>query len=391
MSAERRQVEFFHLVPQISYGRGAARRAGEALRDLGVRRVLVVSDPGVLAAGVVDPVLSSLKHAGISYVTFSEVRTNPSEKHVDAAVQAYRDNDCDGVLGIGGGSALDVAKSAAVIESHGGSIADFEDGARAVTMPTPPLVLVPTTAGTGSEAVAGAIITDSARAFKMHIVATPAHVALCDPELTLTLPAGPTAAAGVDALAHAIGAYVSSERQPLADAMALYAVSSIFHALPDAVADGADLDARDRMMTGSLAAGISMKGGGAVDHAFAHAVNAMFDVHHGVGVALFLTDGMEFNLPHLPTRFAALAGALGVANGSDSAFRQGEAAIRAVRDMVAALPIPTLGELGVTAAHVPELVTKVMADKFHLGLNPVPLTEQDAESVLSAAVRRGTL
>jgi alcohol dehydrogenase class IV len=381
-------VEFFHLAPKISYGRGASRLAGAAVAELGVRQVLVVSDPGVLAAGVVDPVLTSLKDAGIGYEIFSDVRTNPSEQHVDAAVQAYRDNQCDGLLGVGGGSALDVAKSAAVVQAHDGSIIDFEDGVRPVTMPTPPLVLVPTTAGTGSEAVAGAIITDSTRVFKMHIVATPAHVALCDPELTLTLPPEPTAAAGVDALAHAIGAYVSTERQPLADAMALYAVSTIYRALPDAVADGSDLEARDRMMTGSLSAGIAMKGGGAVDHAFAHAVNAMFDVHHGVGVALFLADGMEFNLRHLPERFAALACALGVADGSGDAVQQGAAAIRAVRDLVAALPIPHLHELGVRQSHVPELVRKVMADKFHLGLNPVPLTERDAESVLSGAVSR---
>ena len=374
--------EFFHLVPQVHYGRGAARLAGDALAGLGVRHVLVVSDPGVVAAGVLDPVLTSLKHAGVACTMFTGVRTNPSEVEVDAAARAYRDNGCDGFLGAGGGSALDVAKSAAVVVSHGGSIVDFEDGARPVTAPVPPLVQVPTTAGTGSEAVAGAIITDSRRVFKMHVVATPAQVALCDPELTLTLPPGATAAAGIDALAHAIGAYVSAERQPLADAMALYAVSTLSKALPEAVADGSDLDARERMMTGSLSAGISMKGGGAVDHAFAHAVNAMFDVHHGVGVALFLADGMEFNLPHLPDRFAALAGALG-AGGS------GEAAVAAVRELVAALPIPGLPELGVTEAHVPDLVAKMMADKFHLSLNPVAVSQEDAAAMFTTAVRRG--
>jgi alcohol dehydrogenase class IV len=222
----------------------------------------------------------------------------------------------------------------------------------------------------------------------MHIVATPADVALCDPELTLSLPAGPTAASGIDALAHAIGAYVSAERQPLADAMALYAVSTIFQALPAAVSDGSDLAARDRMMVGSLSAGISMKGGGAVDHAFAHAVNALFDVHHGVGVALFLADAMEFNLRHLPERFAALADALGVRGGAD-AIRRGEGAVQAVRDLVDSLPIPTLADLGVTEAHLPQLTDKVLADKFHLGLNPVSLTRRDVESVLATAIRRG--
>jgi alcohol dehydrogenase class IV len=388
VSAEQRRVDFFHLVPQVHYGAGAARLAGQSLAGLGVRRVLVVSDPGVLAAGVVDPVLASVKDAGIDYEVFADLCTNPSELQVDAAARAYRDGEFGGLLGVGGGSAMDVAKSAAVVHAHGGSIVQFEDGARPVTLPTPPLVQVPTTAGTGSEAVAGAIITDSSRVFKMHIVATPAQVALCDPELTLSLPAGPTAASGVDALAHAIGAYVSAERQPLADAMALYAVSTIFRALPAAVADGSELAARDQMMVGSLSAGISMKGGGAVDHAFAHAVNALFEVHHGVGVALFLADAMEFNLRHLPARFAALADALGVPSGG-SDVKRGEGAVQAVRELVASLPIPTLAELGVTEAHLPELTEKVMADKFHLGLNPVRLTRADIESVLSTAIRRG--
>jgi alcohol dehydrogenase class IV len=142
------------------------------------------------------------------------------------------------------------------------------------------------------------------------------------------------------------------------------------------------------MMVGSLSAGISMKGGGAVDHAFAHAVNALFDVHHGVGVALFLADAMEFNLRFLPERFTALADALGVRGGADD-VRRAEGAVQAVRDLIDSLPIPTLAELGVTEAHLPELAEKVLADKFHLGLNPVPLSRPDIESVLRTAIRRG--
>ncbi|NKE62391.1 iron-containing alcohol dehydrogenase, partial [Lentzea sp. PSKA42] len=191
-------MNFFHLVPQIHYGPGAAGAAGEALRSLGVRHVLVVTDQGVLDAGVIDPVLKSVKDAGVSYTVFSDLRTNPTEQHVAGAAYMYKTLGCDGILGVGGGSSLDVAKSAAVIIADGGCITSYEDGDRAVTGTPPPLVQVPTTAGTGSEVVAGAIITDSKRAFKMHVVATPAQVALCDPRLTLTLPAGPTAASGID-------------------------------------------------------------------------------------------------------------------------------------------------------------------------------------------------
>ncbi|WP_186762733.1 iron-containing alcohol dehydrogenase [Lentzea tibetensis] len=381
-------MNFFHLVPQVHYGPGSATRAGAALRDLGVRHVLVVTDQGVLDAGVIDPVLKSVKDAGIAFTVFSDLRTNPTEQHVAAAAYLYQSVGCDGILGVGGGSSLDVAKSAAVIIADGGRITSYEDGARAVTGTPPPLVQVPTTAGTGSEVVAGAIITDSSRMFKMHVVAVPAQVALCDPELTLTLPAGPTAASGIDALAHAIGAYTSSERQPLADAMAVHAIALIRRWLPDAVARGDDLRARDQMMTGALAAGISMKGGGAADHAFAHAVNALFDVHHGVGVALFLADAMEHNLPHMPDRFAVVARALGVRSATDDAIALGRAGIEVVRSLVADCPIPTLPAIGVTENDVPALVDKVQSDGFHLGLNPVPVTVDDTRRILHTALAR---
>jgi alcohol dehydrogenase class IV len=383
-----RKIDFFSLVPEVHYGPGAARLAGEALRGLGVRHAFVVSDKGVYAAGVCDPVLESIRAAGIPTTLFVDLQTNPSELHVHAAVREYKEAGCDGIIGIGGGSALDVAKSAAAVLSNGGSIVEYEDGARPAVLAPPPLVQVPTTSGTGSEVVAGAIITDSQRVFKMHIVAVPAHVALCDPELTLSLPVGPTAASGIDALAHAIGAYTSSERQPLADAMALHAIRLINQWLPMAVEDGRDLIARDQMMIGSLTAGISMKGGGAADHAFAHAVNAVFDVLHGVGVAMFLADAMEFNLPHLPERFADVARALGITDATDDPIQLGLAGIQRVRDLITAVELPTLADIGVGQQHVPVLVEKVMSDAFHLGLNPVPLTATDAERVLTTAIAR---
>ena len=377
-------VDVFQLVPQVHYGPGAAGLAGTVLRDKGVRRVLFVSDPGVLAAGVADPVLASVKDAGVDFELFDAVRTNPDERQVGDAAQRYRDADCDGVIGVGGGSAMDVAKCAATLVSNGGGIVEYEDGRRPVTEAPPPLVLVPTTAGTGSEVVSGAIITDSARAFKMHVVAVPADAALCDASLTLTLPPEPTAAAGVDALAHAIGAYTSSERQPHADAYALYAIRTIAHWLPRAVADGSDLAAREGMMLGSLTAGISMKGGGAVDHAFAHAVNALFDVHHGVGVAMFLPAAMAFNRPHLPHRFGDIAAALGAGNP----LWTGDP-VHSVRELIVGCPIPGPAELGITAADVPALTAKVLDDKFHIGLNPVPITEADAKRILESVVGNG--
>ncbi|KAA9159611.1 iron-containing alcohol dehydrogenase [Amycolatopsis acidicola] len=385
------EPSFFQLVPEVHYGRGVAASAGGLAKAQGIRHALVVTDPGVLGAGVCEPVLSALRDEGVAVTVFSDLATNPSEKQVAAAAEAYVAAGCDGVLGVGGGSSMDVAKCAATVVASGGAdIREFEDGARAPGSPVPPLVLVPTTSGTGSEVVAGAIITDSARVFKMHVVAVPAQVALCDPELTAGLPPGPTAASGIDALAHAIGAYTSSERQPLTDGMALYAISVISRWLPVAVADGADLEAREWMTIGSLAAGISMKGGGAADHAFAHAVNALFDVHHGVGVGLFLAEAMEFNLPYLAGRLAAVARAMGVADHGTDDYVAAKSAVAAVRELVEKCGIPGAAELGVREEHIGPLVAKVLEDGFHLGLNPVALSTEDIRRVVAKVAGEGS-
>jgi alcohol dehydrogenase class IV len=170
--------------------------------------------------------------------------------------------------------------------------------------------------------------------------------------------------------------------------MALYAMSVISRWLPRALADCGDLEAREQMMIGSLSAGISMKGGGAADHAFAHAVNALFHVHHGVAVARFLADAMEYNLPHLPERLADIARVMGVADPGSGATAFGRAGIEAVRELVRRCAIPTLAEVGVRQEHVDELVKKVMEDRFHLGLNPVAISSEDAERILRNAIAR---
>lgn len=376
------QMFTFQLFPKIYYGEGAAAKAGEELARLGAARALVVTDPGVLAAGVCEPVLASLAAAGVGWEIFSGVETNPTDNHVMAAVEAYARAGADSLVGLGGGSAMDVAKSAAAVASGGGHVRDYEDGRRAAGARHPPLLFVPTTAGTGSEAVGGTIIVDTSRPFKMHVVAVPGDVALCDPLLTLSLPPPVTAATGLDALSHAIGAYVSVERQPLADAYALYAIELIRRWLLRAVENGQDREARAWMMVASLTAGISMKGGGSGEHAFAHAINVHHRVHHGLGCAVFLADVMDYNLPHLADRYARIAEAMGIERRAMTIPEQARAGVRAVRELVRAAGTPALAELGVGRGHVPSLVDYVMQDAFHLGLNPVPITPGDAERIL---------
>lgn len=372
----------FQLYPRVHYGEGAASIAGSELARLGVKKALVVTDPGVRAAGVCDPVLATLKDAGVAWEIFSGVETNPADVHVMAAVEAYGRAGADGLVGLGGGSAMDVAKSAAAVVSNGGHIREYEEGARPCVNPHPPLVFMPTTAGTGSEAVGGTIIVDTSRMFKMHIVAVPGHVALCDPLLTLSLPPAVTAATGLDALSHAIGAYVSVEHQPLADSYALYAIELVAKWLMRAVDHGADREARSWMMVASLTAGISMKGGGSGEHAFAHGINVQHRVHHGLGCAVFLADVMDYNLDHSAERYARIAQAMGVERGSMTTTEHARTGIAAVRALVKEAGTPTLRELGVVESSVPPLVDYVMQDVFHLGLNPVPITASDAERIV---------
>jgi alcohol dehydrogenase class IV len=377
----------FGLGPTIHYGDGAAGLAGPEMKALGARRVLLVTDPGVVAAGVTAPVLDSLARAGLEHEVFAGIATNPTDDQVMAAVEAYREHGADSILAVGGGSSLDVAKSAAAVAANGGHIREYEDGGHPTPEPPPPLAFVPTTAGTGAEVVGGTIITDSERRFKMHVVVMPGNLALCDPLLTLSLPRAMTAATGVDALSHAVGAYVSTERQPLADAYALYAIELVARWLRRAVEDGSDREARRGMMIASLTAGLSMKGGGSGEHAFAHGVNALHSVHHGVGCAIFLAPVMEHNLAgddgswDMAERYARIAVALGE-EPRGPAEETARAGIAAVRRLVADVGIPTLHDVGVVENDVPALVEYVGKDEFHLSLNPVPIGPEDAERIL---------
>jgi len=380
--AQATVVNSFQLGPTIHYGEGAAALAGPELRRLGATSALLVTDQGILDAGVCAPVEASLAGAGVRWSTFAALGTNPDDTVVMHAVRAYGTTKGDAIIAVGGGSSLDVAKSAAAVVSNGGDIFDYENGARPIRHRPPPLILVPTTAGTGSETVSGAFIIDSGRHIKMHIVAVPADVALCDPALTLGVPPAVTAATGLDALSHAIGAYASLIHQPLTDGLALYAIETIGRSLARAVKDGSDRDARADMMLGSLVAGLAMKGGGTGEHAFAHAVNALLNVHHGVGCAMFLADVMDFNRPACSERYARIAVALGVDPSGKHADQVAAEGIGRVRALVRECGIPSFRELPFTAHALPSIADKVLEDQFSLSLNPVPIGPDEVGEIL---------
>jgi alcohol dehydrogenase len=340
----------FQAPTTITFGAGALGRLAQVVGPLG-RRPLVVTDPGIAASGILKQVLDALAAVAAAVETFSDVEANPSSETVERAAEAYRRADCDCLVAAGGGSAMDVAKVAAALVSHGGRVRDYE-GVGKVPGPTVPVVAVPTTAGTGSEVTLFAVITDRERKIKM-VVGSP-HIlpaaAVCDPLLTLSMPQPLTAATGIDALVHGIECYINTVVNPPAKTLALESIHLIGRSLRTAYAHGRDLQARYDMLLASTIAALAFTRTrlGNV-HAMALPLGAHFDVPHGVATGLLLPYVMEWNLIACTATYPQIAAALGEATDGLSSRAASEVAVEAVRQLAADIAIPErLRDLGVT-------------------------------------------
>lgn len=380
------------------FGYGAVAHAGTEAARLGARHAFILTDPGVLTAGLVEPVAASLSAAGVAHTVYSHCPPNPDSESVDAAAAAFRAGGADLVIGLGGGSPIDAAK--AVRELAGGppeaSIVEYtlilRDRARPVppVRDMPPMIGIPTTAGTGAEVTPWALITDLAAKQKKGIGGpglTPS-VALIDPELTLGLPPHLTAATGMDALSHCIEAFVSSNTAPIAlDPMILYGIDLLGRYLPTAVHHPGDREAREKVMLGALIGGIAISSRwlGAA-HSLAHQLSTFADVHHGLACSLMLPHQMRFSLPAAEERYAQITAVLAFSGESHLTMRnQAEAAVEAVCRLVDAVGLPTrLREVGVTEAMIPEMTRHAYID-LNWTTNPRPVTEADLEAMYWAA------
>src|SRR5438132_5300891 len=349
------------------HGPGAIARVGEFLAELGVTRPLLVTDKGVVAAGLAETALEHLDNA----VVFDDVYANPDIELVGRASALYRSSGCDGLVALGGGSSMDTAKSAGVEVVHGGSIVDYEYGASPLTKRIPPLVAVPTTAGTGSEATLWAVITDPERKIKFNVGGTPligAHVALIDPELTLGLPPAITAATGMDALSHAIECYTCDYHQPFNDAVALLAIELVGRWLRVAYEDGGNLEARTNMAhaatLGGLAYGTESAGAA---HAMSQSAGGVHERPHGALTARVLGPVCEYNAPAAPERYARIGQGLGVdvrgGSSLDAALLGAAEAYRLTEDV----GIPTMEELGFSEEEIPMLARIAYEDPQTIG------------------------
>ncbi|HXG12619.1 MAG TPA: iron-containing alcohol dehydrogenase [Gemmataceae bacterium] len=394
----------FHSAGQLLFGRDAARQLGEVAGRLGARRILIVTDPVLSKAGPLDRVRQPLLDAGVTVEVFDGGEPEPSMRVAEECVARARKFAPDALLGLGGGSNMDLAKITAVILAHGGSPRDYV-GDDHIPGPVFPLICAPTTAGTGSEVSAAAVLTDTEAKMKVGILSNylRPRVALVDPLLTVSCPPKVTADSGIDALTHAIEAYTAVDnadfplppgertvyqgRHPLADALAERAIALIGANLRRAVANGNDLDAREGMALGATLAGLAFSNVGvAVVHALEYPVGGATHCPHGAGNGLLLPFVMRFNLPARRQEFATIARLLGEDVAGLDEQAAAERAVAAVERLRDDIGIPRrLRDLGVAAEQLRPFAEKAFGIRRILRVNPRPVTVDDLEGILRAA------
>ncbi len=366
----------------IVFGAGAVAQLADHVKRLGGSRVLVVADPGVVKAGIVGQITALLEASGVPTRVFDGVAPNPVEENVLAGVEAYKSHAADLVVAVGGGSPLDAGKLIALKTTHERPLVDYDDatGGDAFIGPNvPPIITVPTTAGTGSEVGRSGVVTLAANGRKT-VIFSPfllAKVALLDPELTRSMPAHITAATGFDALTHCLEAYLSKGDHPMADGIALGGLELCRDHLLRATTHGADLAARGGMMQAAMMGAVAFQKGLGACHSLAHPLSSEKDMHHGLANALCLPAVVDFNTAAVPERVERVRALL-----NPQAASLGEA----LRGLRAQLGLANgLGAHGVTRADIPKLAAKAIQDGCHAS-NPRPCTEADLASLYEASL-----
>jgi len=382
------KFRIFSASPVILSGPGSATQVGRQARALGAQRVLLVSDATLAKIGLADEVVNLLVGAGLVVDMFAEVEPEPLIDTASRCGEVARQGKYDLVVGLGGGSAIDVAKTAALLAKNTDAL-DGYFGLDKVGQAGLPTILMPTTSGTGSEVTPNIVLTQSdgkkAGIVSQYVIA---RVAIVDPEMVLSAPPSVTAASGVDALTHAIEAYLSTLATPLTDTLALQAIALVGQHLRRAVAQGNDLEARDGMAYGSLIAGLSFANAKlGVVHAVAMALGGQFHVAHGVANALILPYGMAFNLPSAQDRLAEIARALGEDVAGLSIEQAAGTAVKAVEQLVEDVGLPrTLAQVGAaTDAAIESLAAEAITNERLLATNPRTADQEDLRSLLETA------
>ncbi|MZP30024.1 iron-containing alcohol dehydrogenase [Heliobacterium undosum] len=382
-----KQVYRYFMPPVSIVGVDCLDEIAEYIRPMRVRKALIISDRVLADTGLVKKLTSVLDNLNILHVLYTDVKPNPTVENVEQGLQSYRDNGCDFLVSFGGGSPHDCAKAVALLATNGGRITDYV-GSNKSKHPAAPLVAVNTTAGTGSEVTRFCVITDEQRHVKMAIDdwhVTPL-IAVNDAALMTGMPPGLTAATGMDALTHAIEAYVSTQATPVTDCKALKAIELVAGYLPRAFYNGNDLEARVMMTYAEYLAGISFNNASlGYVHALAHQLGGFYNLPHGLCNALLLPAVCAYNLPSAPAKFARIAEAMGAATTMLPPMEAGLAAIGAIQRLQRELKLPTrLSELkGFEERHIPTLAANAQQDVCGL-TNPRRATQAELEAMLRA-------
>jgi alcohol dehydrogenase class IV len=369
----------------IRFGAGRIKELAEACGTAGITRPLLVTDAGLAKLPITAATMGLIKQAGVPVALFADVQPNPVESNVEAGVAAFRARGHDGVIAFGGGSGLDVGKLIAFMAGQSRPLWDFEDigdwWTRADPAGIAPIVAVPTTAGTGSEVGRAGVVTQELTHTKkviFHPKMMP-QVVICDPELTVGMPPAVTAGTGMDALAHCLEAYCAPSYHPMAEGIAVEGLRLVFGNLPEAVANGKDLEARANMMSAAaMGATAFQKGLGAI-HALSHPVGALYNTHHGTTNGVFMPYVLVFNRPAIEGKIERLAGFLEISGGFDGF-------LAAVLDIRKRTGIPhSLRELGIDHSKE-ELIAEMAIVDPTAGGNPVPLTKDGSKKLFEAAL-----
>ncbi|MDH3760082.1 MAG: iron-containing alcohol dehydrogenase [Gammaproteobacteria bacterium] len=367
----------------IRFGAGRISEIADACDVAGMKKPLLVTDRGLASLPITTNTLALLEQAGLGNALFADVDPNPNEKNLEAGIRAFNDGGHDGVIAFGGGSGLDLGKVVAFMCGQTRPVWDFEDigdwWTRADADRIAPIIAVPTTAGTGSEVGRAGVVSNS-ETHEKKIIFHPkilAQVVICDPELTVGMPAAITAGTGMDAFAHCLEAYCSPHYHPMSQGIAVEGMRLVKEYLPQAYADGNDIEARAHMMSAAaMGATAFQKGLGAI-HALSHPIGAFYNSHHGTTNAVVMAPVLEFNRSAIETRIEALAGYLGIAGGFDGFYNY-------VNELNSSLGIPAnLTELGASDPDMDWLVASALKDPS-VGGNPVEMTADNTRRLYEA-------
>lgn len=381
----------YELPTAIAFGNGALRSLPDHIRRLGGGKALVVTDPGVLKAGVAAQVTGVLERRGIPFELFGDVESDPDIRSIASGIRQAKAGGCDMVVGVGGGSALDSAKAIALMLGNDGVIEDYV-GLNKVPRKGAPVIAIPTTAGTGSEITIWSVLSDKASRVKLS-VGSPFNcpdLALCDPELTLSLPPAVTAATGMDALTHALESYVNKATQPISEGMSLQAMKLIARSLRGAVLRGNDLQARYDMLLASLLAAMAFNATRlGLAHALAMPLGARFHIPHGTVNAILLPEVMAYNVPADIGKFRDIAVLFGVPAQQMGDLEAAEAGVAAIRRLKRDIGIrQTLSDFGVTEEALEEIAGEAL-ESGNVPVNPRLAGAADLIGICRAAMSGG--